>query len=137
MAEVRLEQLGTRVVLSDPRDPFPGDGFVDFHVELGDEGLLAETTVRTHESLGVSLSGFLRRIADDWQGFQGRREWEAIEQGLHLTAFNDNFGHVVMRFELRESHLREAWTASVELVLEPGEQMSNFAADVAEFLHIG
>jgi hypothetical protein len=73
-------------------------------------------------------------LADAWKGWDGPKEWEAIEHDLHIEARHDGWGHVALRFTLRESYRPGAWTATAQVVLEAGEELTHFAKDVDAFL---
>lgn len=79
------------------------------------------------------LAGFFANLAAGWRGWDGERSWESIEGDLRLDARHSH-GHVQLRVTLRADGPgwgNGGWTATADLTLDPGEQLSVIAADVA------
>jgi hypothetical protein len=138
-----------RWILSPPIDPY-GDGYVGhLHVELRDEGLHAQTTATIDGYLtgGVGdLAAFMQQLADDWRGWPGRRCWHALEREMTVEATHDARGYVTLEVTVRrhrDSYASDAWSATMVLTLEAGEQMTALARQVRALLtppagpHIG
>ncbi|WP_198154182.1 DUF6228 family protein [Catenuloplanes japonicus] len=79
------------------------------------------------------LPDFIARLAADYRGWDGDRTWQtnhlSVRAGFHTG------GHVALTWHLHRWLTRsDTWQASVTTWLEAGEQMSNLAADLREFL---
>jgi hypothetical protein len=136
MEHFELERGVQRWRLYAPVDPH-GDGYVlQMPVEVQDEGLCAQTTVtidgypRGGEG---DLAGFVRGLAEDWQGWSGRRVWDALEHEMSIAAVHDGRGYVSLAVTLRR-HRRpyadDAWSARSVFTLEAGEEMGALASDI-------
>jgi hypothetical protein len=133
------EPSGSRVEIWSPSyAPNDRDGLVSFLVRISGPGLEAETMVSTWEraSPSGSLADFLRAVANDWKGLRGDQEWRATENDLAITATRDSLGHVRLTFKLREGFNPDAWTVTVTLTVEAGEEMSRLST-AAESLFPG
>jgi Family of unknown function (DUF6228) len=96
-------------------------------------GLDAALRVSAHYATGFDeLAGFFRELAADWRGWQGERAYESLEHELRLTATHD--GHVRLAVLLRQSSVPDGWSAAAVIQLDPGEEMTRVAADVAALL---
>jgi hypothetical protein len=96
-------------------------------------GLRAALRVSAHYATGFDeLIGFLRELASDWRGWHGERTYESLEHDLRLTATHD--GHVHLGVKLRQTSLPDGWSATAIIQLEPGEEMSRAAEEVAAVL---
>lgn len=78
------------------------------------------------------LAEFFRRLADDWRGWPGERTYESLEHDLRLTATHD--GHVRLAVQLSQSGLPDGWSASGVFRVDPGEEMTRAAEDLADLL---
>ena len=66
-----------------------------------------------------SLPGYFRRLADDWKGWVGTREWQSVDQRLHLRCTTDRIGHAYLSVSIRgDQFLRPQWEATVTVVLD-------------------
>jgi hypothetical protein len=96
-------------------------------------GLDASLRVSAHYATGFDeLAGFFRELAADWCGWQGERAYESLERELRLTATHD--GHVRLAVFLRQSSVPDRWSAAAVIRLDPGEEMTRVAGDVAALL---
>jgi hypothetical protein len=78
------------------------------------------------------LVGFFRGLASDWRGWQGEREYESLEHDLRLTATHD--GHVRLAVRLCQSTVPDGWSVAAVIRLDPGEEMTRAAEEVAALL---
>jgi hypothetical protein len=78
------------------------------------------------------LAGFFRKLAADWCGWRGEWAYESLERELRLTATRD--GHVRPAVFLRQSGVPDGWSAAAVMRLDPGEEMTRVAGDVAALL---
>lgn len=106
-------------------------------VRLSTEGLSATKRVYAHYASGWrDLSEFFAGLAADWRGWSDVREWASIESDLKIEARHE-FGHVQLHVTVSNARAdwgNHGWTASVDLTLEPGEQLSRVAAEIQDLL---
>ena len=96
-------------------------------------GLDASLRVSAHYATGFDeLVAFLNGLASDWRGWRGERTYESLEHDLRLTATHD--GHIRLVVQLRETSVPDGWSATGAVQLDPGEQMTSAAQDVAALL---
>jgi uncharacterized protein DUF6228 len=77
------------------------------------------------------LVAFFRALASDWLGWQGARTHESLDHDLRLTAPHD--GHVRLAEQIRSSEPDE-WSVTTAFRLDPSEEMTRAAEDVAALL---
>jgi hypothetical protein len=101
--------------------------------DLAVDGLRATTRVYAHyASWWRELVDFFAGLAADWRGWSGTREWASLGSELTIQA-RHQFGHVQLRVTVRRDLPdggNHGWTASADITLEPGEQLSRVTADV-------
>jgi hypothetical protein len=98
-------------------------------------GLDASLQVSAHYATGFAeLAEFFRGLASDWRGWPGERVYQSLEHDLRLAAVHDGFGHVRLAVQLRQSSLPDGWSAAAVIWLDPGEELSRAAEDVAAML---
>jgi uncharacterized protein DUF6228 len=117
-----------------------GDTKLDYlTADLSVDGLSATKRVYAHYASGWrELADFFAVLAADWRGWQGTREWESIESDLRIAARHEH-GHVQIRVTLRRALAdwgNHGWTASADLALEPGEQLSRVAAELNDLTQL-
>jgi Family of unknown function (DUF6228) len=102
-------------------------------VRLRVPGLDASRRVWAHYATGFDeLAAFFNGLAADWRGWQGERTYESLEHDLRLTATHD--GHVHLVVQLRDTLGQDGWSATGVVQLDPGEEMTGAAEDVAALL---
>lgn len=88
-------------------------------------GLGLDVTTSVYAVNGDGFDGlveFFNGMERDWRGWDGVREWKALEGELELSATHDG-GH--LRFEVRvRDSIRALWTVETSLSIEPGEQLA-------------
>jgi hypothetical protein len=131
--ELVADEGQARVRMLAAQRPF-ADEFVDFRIELQDQGLNAATGVRTIE--GDGLASWAKMLADSYAGWTGEQSWESLERDARIHARHDGRGHLTFRFVIRgpRAYDQAAWEASVTVNLEAGEDMSGFAQEIEVFL---
>ncbi|MBE1579413.1 DUF6228 family protein [Amycolatopsis roodepoortensis] len=101
--------------------------------ELRLRDLSASVEVSHHYATGFAdLAEFFRRHADDWRGWDGVRTWESLEGELKIDA-SHRYGHVRLRVTLqsfRHDWGNDGWTATGDLTIEPGEELSRAAEEI-------
>lgn len=112
---------------------FPDEHGIGFTVDAHARGLHAELPgIEVCVWDGMWFPDFVSQLAEDC-GWQGEQIWH----NSHLTvraAFHAG-GHVALAWHLQPRGSRsDAWRASITTWLKAGEQMSNLAADLHEFL---
>jgi hypothetical protein len=110
------------------------DGEIEYAwARLRVAGLDASLRVWAQYATGFDeLVGFFRGLAASWRGWQGERTYESLEHDLRLTATHD--GHVRLAVQLRQSTVPDGWSAAAVIRLDPGEEMTRAAEDVAALL---
>ena len=102
-------------------------------VRLRVPGLDASLRVPPHYATGFEdLVAFVNGLASDWRGWQGERAYESLEHDLRVTATHD--GHIRLVVQLRETSVPDGWSATGVVQLDPGEEMTRAAQDVAALL---
>ena len=95
--------------------------------------LEARSRVDAHYAAGFDdLVAFFGQLAADWRGWDGERTYESIGHDLRLTATHD--GYVRLAVQLWQESGPQGWSAAAVISLEPGEEMTRVAEDVAALL---
>lgn len=115
-------------VLDDHDD---GYGFGSFAVDLVGDGLSATRYVFVID--GSGLDDFFAELAEHWRGWEGKRSWASAEHDLAIDARAASGGHNHLRFSARNGPVA-TWSASVDVVVDAGEDMTLLARDLAAFL---
>jgi hypothetical protein len=80
----------------------------------------------------ADLAEFFQWHVDDWRGWEGVRIWGSLEGELKIDA-SHRYGHVQLRVTLREARVNwgnDGWTATGDLTIDPGEQLSQIAEEI-------
>lgn len=125
------DQPAVTVRLADPR-PFYDEK--SFTIEVLANGLTAKIDSVTITPWDMpQLDEFFAQLAADYTGWDGTRSWRTNH--LHLDAQFLAGGHVALTWTLQAHHLTAGqWQVKVTTVIEAGEQMTNLAADIGQFL---
>jgi hypothetical protein len=111
----------------------PEARFWSVEVCLRVPGLEASSRVSAHYASEFDdLVTFFRQLATDWRGWDGERTYESLESDLRLTATHD--GYVRLAVQLWQQAGRQGWSVAAVISLEPGEEMTRVAEDVAALL---
>jgi hypothetical protein len=80
----------------------------------------------------------MQSLRAEWRRWSGIRRWEAIEQQLGIEARCDSRGRVTLTLTLRDGWpgKPQTWSATVEIMVEAGEELGRLASDVAAFLDV-
>lgn len=68
----------------------------------------------------------------DWKGWTGIRSWRAVEGDLGIDARHE-YRNVQLRVTVRKygpGWGNEGWKVTVDLTIDPGEQLSQIAVDL-------
>ena len=96
-------------------------------------GLDASLQVVSHYASGFDdLVAFFQGLAAGWRGWRGERTYESLEHDLRLAATHD--GHIRLAVRMSRTSEPDGWTAGAVLRLDPGEEMTQAASDVAALL---
>jgi hypothetical protein len=124
--------MGSVVVLRDAvldtGDPYAGG---EFTVELHGRGLDVVRTVFVYSWHG--LDKFFDQLVERWRGWEGSETWESPEGDLTVDAHADHTGHVMLRFRVQDGPM-PSWQASIEVMVDGGEDMASLARDVHDLL---
>ncbi|HEX9520221.1 MAG TPA: DUF6228 family protein [Streptosporangiaceae bacterium] len=102
--------------------------------ELSSSGLRAiRTVVHSYRTGFADLADFFAQLEQDWRGWDDARSWRSLEGDLGIEARHE-FRHVQLRVTLRAygpGWGNDGWKASANLTIDPGEQLSQIAADLS------
>jgi Family of unknown function (DUF6228) len=130
---MRVVQVGVGACLRlTPDDISPGKPQYVL-AELRCDGLTASRRVVHNYASGFTdLADFFDQLAKDWRGWTAVRLWESVEHDLRIEARHE-YGHVQLRISIRREGPgwgNEGWQATADVTIEPGEQLSQIAADL-------
>ncbi|MGC1211525.1 MAG: DUF6228 family protein [Micromonospora sp.] len=110
------------------------DEVLDLRCELADDGVSAVTWVRTLH--GDGIVSWAADLAESYQGWDGVRGWESLENDLRIDATHDRRGHVSLRFVIRgpRGYDPGGREASVMVVLDAGEDMRRLVAELGDLV---
>lgn len=116
---------------------FPDEYGIGFTIDAQADGLQAQLQgVEVWVWDNAWLPDFIAQLAADYRGWTDERTWRTNH--LSVRASFHTGGHVALTWNLHPWHpgaLRsDPWQASITTWLEAGEQMTNLAADLREFL---
>jgi uncharacterized protein DUF6228 len=125
------EDQGLRLVAEDARGHAP-----DYVLaELRSGGLSATRRVFHGYTTGFQdLASFFAALAEDWRGWDGVRTWESLEGDLRIDARHE-YGHVHLGVTVRAPGPGwgdNGWSATADLRLDPGEQLLQVTANLAD-----
>lgn len=132
MDEVTIGTVGgtyvrLRVAPSPQEEPY-----FTFYAELHGAGLDASVGVLEYGEKH-DLGSFLSDLANSWRGWEGTKTYNSLEYDLTVEAHREAGGHNILRFTVREG-MPPLWTATLELMLEAGEETASLAREVSTFM---
>ena len=134
---VHLVKGSSSIEFSDPRRPYDDEYFVGLLAEVIDGGMRAKSRVLLARGLEqANLNEFLDEVAEGWKDGPKLSEFTSIEHDLAIRATRDAFGHVGLRFTLSDGYRENAWTASVTISVDAGNDMTTFAADMRRLCEV-
>jgi hypothetical protein len=126
---------GLRWVIEPAADP-DGDGYVRMApVSIQANGLGARTTATLSDG-PWNPAHFFAELAADWRGWDGKRNWRALDGELEIEASHDG-ARVLIAVTVKRPDMtfaEDAWSARIVFTLEPGEQLAGVARDLASAL---
>jgi hypothetical protein len=90
-----------------------------FDVELAGDAVSAKKGIWGYTDTDF-LAGLFESIAQDWKGWNGERQWAAIEGDLRITATCDKLGHIRLDVVIRNNDLEDDWQLDVPIYLDAG-----------------
>ena len=75
-------------------------------------------------------SPLFAEMADAWRGWEGTKEWTALEGELCLKASHDRLGHINLEVRMRSGHPAD-WQLETSLELQAG-QLEALSRDVGK-----
>ncbi len=89
---------------------------------ITDVGLVASARVvfNTHINDASALATMFEEIAGQWRGWDGTRQWQALESPFRLCFTHDGIGHIRAEVTLGSGFYPEDWSVKACLILEPG-----------------
>jgi hypothetical protein len=91
-------------------------------VRLVDVGMEAEANVdfNVYVEEASKLALLLDEVALEWKGWEGAKEWAALESPFRLVFVHDTIGRVDVKATLGSGWYGSRWSATVEFAVEPG-----------------
>jgi hypothetical protein len=119
---------GRRLVLSDPRPP-DEDEIWSYTASLTLP--VGQVTTEVWDA-GTGLATFLRELADAWRGFDGIKEFHALEGQFSLECRHDGRGTVNCVVYLGQPE-PPAWTVIAEIDFGAGAHLERIASQAEAF----
>ncbi len=126
MAEARIDGENGRSLVLALTEGQDGETWWGFQATLSFEAGTVSTKVADY---GEGLVSFVDDLADAWTGFDGVREYAALEGQLELRCEHDGKGQVACLVRLGQPWPPE-WSVEAELVIGAGAHLAQIAADV-------
>jgi hypothetical protein len=76
------------------------------------------------------LAAFFNDLAEEWRGWAGTRQWDALEHGMSVHATHQG-RRVELVFVVRRDYKPDAWELRVPVLIAPGETLMRFASSLA------
>lgn len=130
MSEVLIGSHGESLTLT--RDD--SDRIVDTVIAELRAGTLSASrqVVHSYSTGFADLVDFFESLSRNWRGWDGERRWDSLEGGLAISATYE-YGHVHLQVTLRTAGPgwgNHGWVASAWVTLDPGEQLTQIAAEL-------
>lgn len=120
---------------------------VEFHSpEINSEGWLEyysitlsgramNSTIRVFNApYGESPSDYFDLLANNWQGWEGEKNWAALEGEYQMSATSDNLGHITLITKIWSSNWEPCWSSEVAIIIEAG-QLEAIANEFKNFIY--
>jgi len=106
-----------------------GDGWVERYVVSAAARNFSASIEVENPPYGTSPDDLFAKLADNWSGWKGKKEWGAIEGEFNLVATTDSLGHITLSAELNPNGYPPCWSGTLTLVLDAGslEEIANHA----------
>jgi hypothetical protein len=76
------------------------------------------------------LAAFFNGLVEDWRGWDGERQWNALEHGMSVYAAHRG-RQIELAFVVRRDYKPDAWELRVPVLVAPGETLTRFASSLA------
>lgn len=100
-------------------------------IELEALNFHAKTRVE-NPGYGQPPSQFFEELAASWKGWEGIKNWFAMDRELELEARNDRIGHVTLTVTIPDTASQGQWCARVAVMIEAG-QLERLSAEARAF----
>lgn len=90
-----------------------------FDATLENPAFSGRVIASTYHSGPPSL--LFSEMAAEWRGWQGTKEWAALEDDLRLRATADLTGHIALAVTMRNFSISVDWRLEATLYLEAGQ----------------
>lgn len=105
------------------------------YYSLSLSGRAMNATIRVCNSpYGESPSDFFSILASEWQGWEGEKEWAALEGEYKMSAKCDSTGHVTLIIKIWSGNWEPFWSSEVAMIIEAG-QLEGIARESKSFLY--
>lgn len=96
------------------------DGYLDsYSISLSARNLSASIEVE-NPPFGASPQRLFQQISNDWRGWRGEKEWQAIEGECGIKATSDALGHITLSVDLHPYPGAELWHVNMKVVVDAG-----------------
>jgi Family of unknown function (DUF6228) len=126
-ATIKSADDDTRMIFSDAS----GESFATV---LESAQFSGRVLVSTYHSGPPSL--LFEDMARQWQGWEGKKQWVALEDELRLTASSDLTGHIELTVVMRDYSGPADWRLQATLRLEAGQLEETARAVKKVFQHV-
>ena len=117
---------------SEPKPPSLSHVVEYCRVTLKDRDIVA-SSARIYDVAG--LATLFDDMAADWRGWEGEKEWSAVDNDFALSCTSDAQGAVAMRATLNGPYHEGEWCVQAIIYIE-ADQLEELAAEVGQFMHL-
>ena len=71
--------------------------------------------------VGISPRELFEKMANEWQGWKGEKDWGSLEGEFDLSATSDSKGHITLVASIRSGYIPPCSKTVIELILEAGQ----------------
>jgi hypothetical protein len=102
---------------------------------IGSDRINAASKVTAHYAKCFDdLVAYVEDLAQNWQGWDGQKEYQSLQRELRISATHDGVGHVRLEVTLKGQGDIDPWRTTVIVVTDPGTQMDEAAQDARNLL---
>jgi Family of unknown function (DUF6228) len=110
----------------------PGNWLDRYVVTMSARHFNATITVE-NPPFGASPLALFTQMSDNWQGWQGKKEWDSLEPGeMSLSATHNRLGLALLSAHFRPLVSGQAWASSVQVEIELGS-LAELASNAEAF----
>lgn len=126
MSKVTIQSANTGAKLE-----FSEVGNEYFTVAFSSASLSALHRVWVYTGDCERLVSLFVEMAENWRGWEGAKNWDAIEDDFSLSCISDKLGHITLEVELVGRDASELWSAKFNVDVEAG-QLEKIANEIKE-----